>query len=143
MGQDSQFDRMFGYYADGVEPTTATVPNGWEERLVPIHNENTGGATGWCLEVHDIAVAKYFANREKDRRYARDLWRASLIDAKILEERLRDSPISEEVRGRIRSAARQDRAEAAQAARRSEAGNAPNHDCNGIGPDVREATLRE
>ena len=27
--QDSQFDRTFGYYADGVEPTTATLPMGW------------------------------------------------------------------------------------------------------------------
>ena len=31
-------------------------------------SENTSGATGWCHEVPDIAVAKYFANREKDRR---------------------------------------------------------------------------
>ena len=46
LGQGSRFDRTFGYYADGVEPTTATLPKGWEERLVPIHNENTDGATG-------------------------------------------------------------------------------------------------
>ena len=29
---------------------------------------NTNGATGWCLECHDIAVAKYVAGREKDLR---------------------------------------------------------------------------
>lgn len=29
LGQDSRFDRTFGYHADGVEPTTATLPKGW------------------------------------------------------------------------------------------------------------------
>ena len=139
LGQDSQFDRTFGYYADGVTPTTATLPTGWEGRLVPIHNENTGGATGWCLEVHDIAVAKYFANREKDRRYTRDLWRESLVDASIFEERLHDSPISDDVRGRIRSAARRDRAEATAGGRQvagvSGASNVPRPARDGTEPD--------
>ena len=147
LGQDSRFDRTFGYYADGVEPATATLPKGWEERLVPIHNENTDGATGWCLEVHDIAVAKYFANREKDRRYTRDLWREGLIDARTLEERLRDSPISHEVRGRIRSAARRDRAGptawGTQAAGHSETTRAPDRAHDGTDPDVRGRAPRE
>ena len=69
IGPGSQFDKTFRYHADGVSPTTATLPTGWERRLFPISTPNTDGATGWCLEVHDIAVAKYFANREKDRRY--------------------------------------------------------------------------
>lgn len=30
LGQGSRFDRTFGYYADGVEPTTATLPKGWD-----------------------------------------------------------------------------------------------------------------
>ena len=29
--------------------------------MIPVCNANTNGATGWCLEPHDIAVAKYFA----------------------------------------------------------------------------------
>ena len=28
LGQDSLFDRAFGYYADGVEPAIATLPMG-------------------------------------------------------------------------------------------------------------------
>ena len=147
LGQDSRFDRTFGYYADGVEPTTATLPRGWEERLVPIHNENTDGATGWCLEVHDIAVAKYFANREKDRRYTRDLWREGLIDARTLEERLRDSPISDEVRGRIRSVARRDRAGATaggtQAVGDSETTRVPDRAHDGKDPGVRGRAPKE
>ena len=40
------------------------LPSGWRDRLVPLRNPNTRGATGWCLEVHDLAIAKV-AGREK------------------------------------------------------------------------------
>ncbi|MDA0839070.1 MAG: hypothetical protein O3B01_26820 [Planctomycetota bacterium] len=36
LGRYSQFDQTFGYYADGVSPTTATLPDAWEQRLIPI-----------------------------------------------------------------------------------------------------------
>ena len=51
IGELSVFHQTFGYYAHGVDEATATLPAGWTERLVPIQNENTGGAIGWCLEV--------------------------------------------------------------------------------------------
>ena len=73
IGEMTHFDTTFGHYADGVSPTTATLPRGWEQRLVPICNENTNGATGWCLECHDIAIAKYAAGRDKDHRANRDV----------------------------------------------------------------------
>ena len=50
LGRYSHFDQTFGYHADGVGPDTALLPAGWESRLVPVCNDNTGGATGWCLE---------------------------------------------------------------------------------------------
>jgi hypothetical protein len=56
IGELSMFHQEFGYYAHGVDDTTATLPRGWADRFVPIHNEHTGGATGWCLEVHDLAI---------------------------------------------------------------------------------------
>ena len=108
LGAGSDFQRAFRYYADGVGPETATLPDGWEERLVPICNANTDGATGWCLEVHDIAIAKYFANRAKDRRYTRELWKADLLDPYTLDERIDATAIREEDRRRIRIAARTD-----------------------------------
>src|SRR5690606_18191048 len=50
IGEGSVFHNKFGYYAHGVGPETATLPNGWEERLVPISGPGCGGATAWCLE---------------------------------------------------------------------------------------------
>lgn len=66
IGELSQFHETFGYYAHGVDEATATLPSGWEERLVPVENVNTGGATGWCLDVHDLAISKLVAGRERD-----------------------------------------------------------------------------
>ncbi len=34
IGQDSPFHETFGYYADPVDETTATLPKGWKGRLV-------------------------------------------------------------------------------------------------------------
>ena len=79
MGELSQFHQTFGYRADGVSPLTATLPMGWETRLVKVSNENTGGAIGWCLEPHDLAYSKLAARREKDLAFVRELIRHDLI----------------------------------------------------------------
>ena len=95
--EGSDFERTFTYFADGVSPTTATLPRGWEDRLIPICNDNTRGATGWCLEVHDIAIAKHVANREKDNRYNRSLWNHGLINARTLLCNREGCPVAVEV----------------------------------------------
>jgi hypothetical protein len=41
IGELSMFHETFGYYADGVGVHTATLPDGWEERLVPIRGPGT------------------------------------------------------------------------------------------------------
>ena len=79
LGRYSQFDTTFGYHADGVSPNTATLPAGWEERLEKVCNENTSGATGWCLDPHDIAFSKLAARREKDIAYVAALIRHKLV----------------------------------------------------------------
>ena len=93
IGRDTRFDDTHGYHADGVSPTTATLPAGWGDRLTPIRNANTNSATGWCIEAHDIAIAKYAAGREKDLRYNADLWEAGLLDPDTLDERLRNTEL--------------------------------------------------
>jgi hypothetical protein len=96
IGELSAFHQTFGYYAHGVDETTATLPIGWEERLVPIRNENTGGATGWCLEVHDLAASKLVAGREKDLDFLRVLWREKMVSAETLAERISALPLPPE-----------------------------------------------
>jgi hypothetical protein len=88
IGELSIFHETFGYYAHGVDEETAVLPTGWQERLVPIRNENTRGATGWCLEVHDLAVSKLAASREKDLTYVQAMIKHRMIHQELLVERL-------------------------------------------------------
>ena len=101
IGEGSPFHATYGYYAQGVDETTAVLPDGWRERLVAIRNENTRGATGWCLEVHDLTVAKAVAGREKDVAFVQDLIRLDLIDARVLRDRLAATSLDPERRARV------------------------------------------
>jgi hypothetical protein len=95
IGERSIFHETFGYYAHGVDETTATLPDGWRDRLVPISNENTRGATGWCLEVHDLAVSKLVAGREKDLQFVSSLFRHSLAKPELVAARLSETPLED------------------------------------------------
>ncbi len=86
LGRYSQFNQTFGYWADGVSPDTAILPGGWEERLAALSNENTGGATGWCLEPHDLAISKLAARREKDLSYVAGLLRFNMVRSSRLKQ---------------------------------------------------------
>lgn len=106
IGELSPFHETFGYYAHGVAETTAKLPAGWEQRLVAVRNENTGGATGWCLEVHDLAVSKLVAGREKDLDFVRGLFRHGLADPNRVEALLGSLPVSDEIRDLCRARVR-------------------------------------
>ncbi len=101
IGELSPFHQTFGYYAQGVEQGAAPLPLGWAERLVPIRNPATRGATGWCLEVHDLVLSKYAAGREKDHRFNRAAAIHGLVDRAMLLERLPSLPVTDAMRERI------------------------------------------
>jgi hypothetical protein len=105
IGEGSHFHQQFGYYAQGVAPDTATIPSGWQSRLIRIKNENTGEFSGLCLEVHDLAISKYVAGREKDFEFTRELARHNMTERKTLLKRLAetklDPSLARAVRGRI------------------------------------------
>ena len=86
--------RTFGYYAHGVDETTAILPEGWRDRLVLVENENTQYVRGWCLEAHDLAIAKYAAGREKDLEFTAALARYSMVARDVLEQRLAATPLA-------------------------------------------------
>lgn len=88
IGELSVFHETFGYYAHGVDESTAVLPDGWKDRLVKVENENTRGAIGWCLEVHDLAVSKLAAGREKDLDFVECMLRHGLINAETVRVRL-------------------------------------------------------
>ena len=101
IGEGSPFEREFGYYAHGVDETTAILPDGWRGRLVLVSGENTRFVRGWCLEVHDLAIAKYAAGREKDLDFTKALARHAMVLRPVLEQRLEKTPAGPEIRSRI------------------------------------------
>jgi hypothetical protein len=90
------FHQTFGYYAHGVAEETAVLPRNWKNRLIPVRNENTGNGCGLCLEIHDLAVAKLVAGREKDCEFIRQLLHHDLAKVPMVEGRLRETPLSNE-----------------------------------------------
>jgi hypothetical protein len=102
IGQDSKFHDEFGYYADPVDETTATLPKGWKGRLVNLPDGDTEGVRGLCLDPHDLAIAKYVARREKDIVFTRELAGRGIVSKDRLLALLDQTPVSEEMRERIR-----------------------------------------
>jgi len=105
IGERSLFHQTHAIYAHGVSEETATLPAGWKERLVAICNPNTRGVTGLCLEVHDLAISKLVAGREKDLEFVRCLIGHRMARAATLRARLQDTPVDssqiELVKGRL------------------------------------------
>jgi hypothetical protein len=103
IGVDSPFHVTHGFYADPVDETTAVLPKGWKGRLVNLPAGDTGGVRGQCLEPHDLAISKYVARREKDRIFTRELARRRLVDREKLLELVDQTPVSAEIKKRMRA----------------------------------------
>lgn len=98
-GEFSPFEQTHGFSIDGVDLETSALPRGWRDRLVAVANANTAAPsgtpvfTGWCVEPHDLCVAKLCALREKDRNFVTALLESGLVDADVIAERLVTVPL--------------------------------------------------
>jgi hypothetical protein len=59
---------------------------------IPDGVENTRFVRSWCLEVHDLALAKYVAGPEKDGDFTKALVRHRMAALPMLERRLAATP---------------------------------------------------
>lgn len=91
IGEESNFHQLRGYYAEGIHIETATLPEGWRERLIAQSipaGANGPGTVARFLERHDLVVAKLAAFREKDVRFVSELVKAKLVDPETARARL-------------------------------------------------------
>lgn len=106
LGDGSQFHATFGYYAHGVGPTTATPPKGWRQRLVrvdiPARVASKHTAIAYCLEPHDLVLAKCVAGRERDWAFARVALIEGVVNHAALLERCELLPVPPRRRSAIR-----------------------------------------
>ena len=106
LGDGSQFQRAYGYYAHGVGVETATPPDGWQERLVRVdivaRPASRQSPVAWCLEAHDLVLSKCAAGRDRDWEFARDALAAGIVDYSTLTVRAEDLPIDDERKDHVR-----------------------------------------
>ncbi|MBS1856692.1 MAG: hypothetical protein JST11_15090 [Acidobacteria bacterium] len=69
------------------------LPAGWRDRLILVAGENTRFVRGWCLEIHDLAISKYVAGREKDLEFTRALVAHDMVHRDVLEQRLAETAL--------------------------------------------------
>jgi hypothetical protein len=83
IGDGSQFDSSYGYYAHGVGPETAKAPAGWQERLIRVDVPSRGkhpGAIAWCMTAHDLVLAKLAAGRSHDFVFVEEALRHEVVE---------------------------------------------------------------
>jgi len=101
IGEGSPFEDQFGYYAQGVDSTTCTLPDGWRERLVRLQSQNTDGKVGFCLEVTDLFIAKCVANREKDRDFNIALLKHGFVNPSEAMSRISSLPVNDQMKSKV------------------------------------------
>jgi hypothetical protein len=79
------------------------LPKGWKGRLANLAEGDTAGVKGLCLDPHDLAIAKYVARREKDTVFTRELAHRGLVSRDRLLALLDQTPVTAEMRERIRA----------------------------------------
>lgn len=79
IGELSFFHEHFGYYAQGVGPDTAHLPEGWYGRVIRLQSAATNGRVAYCLDPVDLFVSKACAAREKDSRFNRALLASGIV----------------------------------------------------------------
>jgi hypothetical protein len=96
IGAGSQFQGTYGYHADGVAPETSKLPKFWETRAITVPaSSSTGNAVAICPEIHDLAVAKLVAGREKDIDWISAAVEAGLVQTEILRVRLAEAGLQD------------------------------------------------
>lgn len=79
IGEGSMFHERFDYYAQGVDSSTAILPEGWKNRLVRMQTQGTNGRVAYCLDPTDLFLSKCVAHREKDVIFNTALLRTGIV----------------------------------------------------------------
>ena len=67
---------------------TVVLPPDWEQRLQPLLDE-AGEIVARCVEIHDVAISKLVAGRDKDWEFLREAFLAEYLNAATFIERAR------------------------------------------------------
>ncbi|MDY6869635.1 MAG: DUF6036 family nucleotidyltransferase [Actinomycetota bacterium] len=91
LGEESEFDYQHGFYIEAISRDMVLLPEGWDNRLVHFTadlSDQSYGVKGFCLDPHDLCVAKTLAGRGHDRVFVAELVKAELVDPQVILSRL-------------------------------------------------------
>jgi len=101
IGEGSAFHLNYGFYAQGVGPETAVLPEGWEGRLHKVQNGNTDNRIGWCLDVADLFMSKAAAARSKDQLFCCALLKYGHVQLQQVLDLVPCMPLADDERARL------------------------------------------
>jgi hypothetical protein len=103
IGEGSLFHQTHGYYAQGVGPHTAVLPEGWIRRVHRVQTAGTGFRVGYCLDVLDLFMSKAAAGRDKDREFCIGLLAHALVRLPDVLALVDDMPLDVDGKRRLRA----------------------------------------
>ena len=86
LGIFSDYQQQTGFYADVLGLATVVLPSDWEKRLVELKNDD-GEILAFCVEIHDVAISKLIAGRQKDFEFLQIAFQAEYLQIDIFLER--------------------------------------------------------
>ncbi len=87
LGEGSQFNRTFGYFADGVSKLAACLPADWETRATTLPVPGAADVSVVCPSPSDIALSKLCAWREKDIAWLREALLHGIANIEAMRQR--------------------------------------------------------
>lgn len=84
LGENSAYHLKSGYYLDAVSPHLASLPTGWEQRLIKVER---AGLRAWFLDPNDAALSKYARGEPRDLRWIRAGVAAGVISLAMVKSR--------------------------------------------------------
>lgn len=92
-GEDTPFHHRYGFFIDGVNPNTASLPEGWEKRAV-FREVKNGDATVVAIApcVEDLAVSKLRRLADKDVSWIEACIASRGLDLAKVAEGIRSAP---------------------------------------------------
>jgi hypothetical protein len=102
LGEGSAYHREHGIYLDPVSPKLPTLPDGWEQRLIRLLQQDLVAS---FLEPNDAAVSKLARGEPRDIRWVRAGIKAGIVSLPVVRLRMRNTAFldTEEEKTALRS----------------------------------------
>jgi hypothetical protein len=97
-GPNTPFHQTHGFYIDGVDETTAKLPNGWRQRAIEVREEVDARTVVGVAPAHeDLVVSKIARLDPRDRVFVEAIHEKRPLNLKLVEERIRQTDLDPEI----------------------------------------------